>query len=181
MDSVHRRLNPLTGEWILVSPHRNNRPWSGATEAVSVEALPEHDPACPLCANNVRANGEQNPDFDHTFVFSNDFAALQKHSSARKNDNNLFISKEAKGLAKVICFSPAHNKTLAKMNVNEIEKVVMTWKQEYIELSQNFACVHIFENKGEIMGCSQPHPHGQIWAHDHYSTEIEKENERLLV
>ena len=176
----HRRKNPLNGEWVLVSPHRNNRPWHGATEAASEAVFPEYVSDCPLCPGNSRANQTSNPQYTHTHVFTNDFAALTEYAHKDEHSHALFESEEATGMAKVICFSPKHNKTLAELPVSEILPVVQTWKREFIELSQSFACVHIFENKGEVMGCSQPHPHGQIWAHNHYSTEIERENTRQL-
>lgn len=176
----HRRKNPLNGEWVLVSPHRNNRPWNGATEQNNEISLPEYVEHCPLCPGNMRANGESNPKYADTHVFANDFAALTEHRVNEEHPHPLFESAEATGMAKVICFSPKHNKTLAELGVAEILPVVNTWKREFVELSQQFNCVHIFENKGEIMGCSQPHPHGQIWAHQHYSSEIESENQRLL-
>lgn len=174
----HRRKNQLTGEWTLVSPHRNNRPWHGATEQANELQLPEHESQCPLCPGNDRANGASNPVFHDTHVFTNDFGALTEHKAKDKHEHPLFQSQEATGIAKVICFSPKHNKTLAQLTVAEIVPVVKAWKKEYTELITKFTCIHIFENKGEIMGCSQPHPHGQIWAHHHYSTEIEKENVR---
>ncbi|WP_371194834.1 UDP-glucose--hexose-1-phosphate uridylyltransferase [Glaciecola sp. SC05] len=177
-NSAFRRRNPLTGEWVLVSPHRNNRPWSGAVEAVSQDAIPSFDASCPLCPNNTRANGEQNPDYDTTFVFGNDFAALTAVQSDNNVASDLFFQRSATGLARVICFSPEHNKSLPHLSKEGMLAVVNTWRSEYLELSKRFQCVHLFENKGEIMGCSQPHPHGQVWAHDHLSTEIENEDTR---
>ncbi len=176
----HRRKNQLNGEWVLVSPHRNNRPWHGATEQSDESVLPEHEQNCPLCPGNDRVNGTSNPNYANTHVFTNDFGALTEHSVNIVHEHALFESEDATGMAKVICFSPKHNKTLAELTVAEILPVISTWTREYTELSAHFNCVHIFENKGEIMGCSQPHPHGQIWAHAHYSTEIEKENSRQL-
>ncbi len=178
-NSAFRRKNPLTGEWVLVSPHRNNRPWSGAVEKVNERALPVHDESCPLCAGNMRANGEQNPQYATTFVFDNDFAALTEIQTNDSVDSDLFTQEAAQGLARVICFSPAHNKSLAQLSVGEMRDVVNVWRTQYLELSQRFSCVHLFENKGEIMGCSQPHPHGQVWAHHHISTEIEREDQNL--
>lgn len=172
----HRRKNQLNGEWILVSPHRNNRPWHGATEQTSEAELPAFDHSCPLCPGNDRVNGASNPQYADTHVFTNDFGALTEFKVNDNHTHPLFESQEATGMAKVICFSPKHNKTLAQLSVDEILPLVKTWKREYEILSKQFNCVHIFENKGEIMGCSQPHPHGQIWAHQHNSTEIEHEN-----
>jgi UDPglucose--hexose-1-phosphate uridylyltransferase len=181
---THRRKNPLTGKWVLVSPHRNNRPWLGATEQNAPSNLPEYQPTCPLCPGNHRANDTCNPAYDNTFVFTNDFGALTTQatdpSAILNNDNPLFEIEQATGECRVICFSPKHNKTLPELSVAEISAVVDTWKQNYIELSAQYACVHIFENKGDVMGCSQPHPHGQVWAHNHLSTEIqlEQDNQR---
>lgn len=177
----HRRKNQLSGEWVLVSPHRNNRPWHGATEESKDTQLPIYVENCPLCPSNDRVNGEGNPDYQFTHVFTNDFGALTEHKVNDDHPHALFESQEATGMAKVICFSPKHNKTLAHLPVSEILPVVETWKAQYTQLSQQFNCVHIFENKGEVMGCSQPHPHGQIWAHQHYSTEIERENEKQQI
>lgn len=175
-NAAFRRRNPLTGEWVLVSPHRNNRPWSGALESVSKKVLPKHEPSCPLCPRNTRANGEQNPDYQTTFVFNNDFAALTADDSAENTRSDLFTQASATGLARVICFSPDHNKSLPHLTDEEMLAVVNTWRSQYKQLSEQFACVHLFENKGEIMGCSQPHPHGQVWAHNHLSSEIENED-----
>lgn len=180
MDAAHRRKNPLTNEWVLVSPHRNKRPWQGAVEVSETSKLPSHVADCPLCPSNVRANGEANDAYTDTFVFTNDFAALTSHLEPQNNHDPLFESEAAEGEARVICFAPDHNKTLAELSVESIVAVVDTWQSEYKSLSDRYGCVHIFENKGEIMGCSQPHPHGQIWAHNHYSTEINKENEQQL-
>ena len=179
-DAAHRRRNPLINEWVLVSPHRNNRPWQGASETSIELALPNYVESCPLCAGNTRANGETNDNYSSTFVFTNDFAALTPNAINETHEHPLYESCAATGLARVICFSPEHNQTLAMMTPIQIQAVVDTWQSQYIELAKHYNCVHIFENKGDIMGCSQPHPHGQIWAHQHYSTEIEKENHALL-
>lgn len=174
---THRRKNPLSGEWVLVSPHRNNRPWLGATEAVDSEELPKHDPSCPLCPGNQRANAETNPQYTYTHVFVNDFGALNAVSpQAQSSTDPLFTYDAAEGECRVICFSPDHNKTLPEMSITELSAVITTWQQHYRELSAQYNCVQVFENKGAIMGCSQPHPHGQIWAHPHLSTEIERED-----
>lgn len=177
LELTHRRRNPLSGKWVLVSPHRNNRPWSGATEAGSSDELPQYDKNCPLCPGNDRANNTTNPNYQDTFVFVNDFGALvsNQDASIEAEASPLFQADVANGECRVICFSPEHNKTLPELSLAEIKQVVNTWQENYVELSERYACVHIFENKGEVMGCSQPHPHGQIWAHDHYSTEIEQE------
>lgn len=181
LEFTHRRKNQLTGDWVLVSPHRNNRPWQGATEISANVQLPKYDSKCPLCPSNVRANEEVNPEYKFTHIFTNDFGALVPDTKdlttvKKSSDSELFDVESATGVAKVVCFSPDHNKTLPLLTSLEILKVIETWCENYIELSEQYNCIHIFENKGEIMGCSQPHPHGQIWAHDHWSTEIQKED-----
>ena len=179
---THRRKNMLNGEWVLVSPHRNNRPWLGATEAASENMLAPYESSCPLCPGNVRANGEGNPHYEFTHVFTNDFGALTSEQISVKSEESdpLFQAEQARGTARVICFSPDHSKTLPELSVSDIREVVDTWKSQFDELAEHYTCIHIFENKGEIMGCSQPHPHGQIWAHNHRSTEIQTEDERQL-
>jgi UDPglucose--hexose-1-phosphate uridylyltransferase len=163
----HRRYNPLNGEWVLVSPHRAKRPWQGQEEEVPKENRPEYDPTCYLCPTNKRANGEHNPDYKSTYAFDNDFAALQPgipNGNLTKGD--LLRAESERGICKVICFSPRHDLTLPDMEVEEIRKVVDLWQQEYQELGMlDFVNhVQIFENKGQVMGASNPHPHGQIWA-----------------
>ena len=178
----HRRYNPLTDEWILVSPHRSKRPWQGQNETVSENALPEYDPKCYLCAGNKRSNGIQNEDYSDTYVFENDFAALlQDEVQDETPQSDLFQSKPERGINKVICFSPKHNLTLPEMEVEAIQKIIDTWKTEYIELgSKDFInYVQIFENKGSVMGCSNPHPHGQIWAQSSLPTQVEKTQKSL--
>ncbi|AWL13039.1 UDP-glucose--hexose-1-phosphate uridylyltransferase [Saliniradius amylolyticus] len=177
MEFPHRRRNPLNGQWVLVSPHRNNRPWHGATEAAFEPDLPAFKADCPLCPAVERANGDSNPDYSETFVFTNDFAALLEDSPEVSSASDELMQVEtAQGCARVMCFSPEHDKTLAEMTVPQLTQVVNTWQSQYQELSQSYACIQIFENKGEIMGCSQPHPHGQIWAHHHLSSEVSAED-----
>jgi len=185
LEFTHRRQNPLTGDWVLVSPHRNNRPWLGATESAPADDLPEHSESCPLCPDNVRANYESNPDYQNTYVFVNDFGALVNEQTQIQTqnlikDDPLFKANVANGECRVVCFSPKHNKSLPELSIAEIDAVVDTWQCNYIELANKYKCVHIFENKGAVMGCSQPHPHGQIWAHDHLSTEILLEDTNQL-
>ncbi len=178
----HRRYNPLLNEWILVSPHRSQRPWQGQNEALPQEHRPEYEPDCYLCAGNQRANGVKNEEYTDCFVFENDFSALLNEEVMFENQTNfLFQLKPERGINKVVCFSPKHNLTLAEMPVTDIQKVIQTWKQQYIELgSLDFInYVQIFENKGSVMGCSNPHPHGQIWAQSSLPTQVEKTQKNL--
>ncbi|MCB9308276.1 MAG: UDP-glucose--hexose-1-phosphate uridylyltransferase [Lewinellaceae bacterium] len=181
-DDPHRRYNILNGEWVLVSPHRNKRPWQGKVESATADARPSYDPACYLCPGNMRAGGHQNPEYRDTFVFTNDFAALQPDSSAGLSENGLLKARGERGLCKVVCFSPDHALTLPDMEVEAIEKVVDLWQHEYRKLGalEFINHVQIFENKGAIMGCSNPHPHGQIWAQDSVPLETAKKTERQL-
>jgi UDPglucose--hexose-1-phosphate uridylyltransferase len=179
-DYSHKRLNILTNEWVLVSPHRAKRPWQGQNEAVSKEARPSYDETCYLCAGNTRINGEINPKYEDIFVFTNDFAALQKDSKSFKVEDGLLHAQSEQGICKVICFSPDHSKSLAQMEVMDIQKVVFAWQKEYKELGDNpdINYVQIFENKGAVMGCSNPHPHGQIWSQSSLSNEVEKKDKQ---
>lgn len=176
-DHPHRRYNALTGEWILVSPHRAKRPWNGQVEKVNDEKKPSYDPTCYLCPGNNRVNGDKNPNYESNFVFTNDFAALMPDTPETNNDANddLFVLEPAKGTARVICFSADHSKTLPVMSEPEIEKVVDLWADQLVELSEKYSYVQLFENKGAIMGCSNPHPHGQIWACNFIPEELSKE------
>ncbi|AKQ46727.1 galactose-1-phosphate uridylyltransferase [Rufibacter radiotolerans] len=178
----HRRFNPLLGEWVLVSPHRSKRPWQGQQEAAEKDTRPAYDPGCYLCPTNVRANGETNPDYPSTFVFVNDFAALQtdSHTGEFTKPGSLLQAHSERGLCKVICFSPRHDLTLSDMEVSEIRKVVDLWQQEYLELGalDYISYVQIFENKGSVMGSSNPHPHGQIWAQSSVPGEPAKETDQ---
>lgn len=178
-DIPHRRFNPLTNEWVLVSPHRNRRPWQGKTETPAPETRPAHDPACYLCPGNTRANGQTNPAYTETYVFPNDFPALLAESEsgeASKPSDPLFRTDRVRGECRVMCFSPRHDLTLAQMEVADIENVVRVWGEQVNELGEGYAWVQVFENKGEIMGCSNPHPHGQIWASDFLPTLPAKED-----
>ncbi|AMM51199.1 galactose-1-phosphate uridylyltransferase [Rufibacter sp. DG15C] len=177
-DHSHRRYNALTGDWVLVSPHRSKRPWQGQQETVAKEERPAYDPTCYLCPGNLRANGETNPDYLSTFVFTNDFAALQSETPAGSFTKGSLIKAESeRGICRVICFSPRHDLTLSEISVPEIRKVVDLWEVEYLELGalDYINYVQIFENKGTVMGSSNPHPHGQIWAQSSVPVEPAKE------
>ena len=181
-DYSHKRFNILTGEWVLVSPHRAKRPWQGQNEEISRENRPAYDKECYLCATNTRINGEVNPDYKDVFIFTNDFAALQKDSTAFKVDEGLLKAESETGICKVICFSPDHSKSLADMTVDDIQKVVHAWQKEYLHLGakKQINYVQIFENKGAVMGCSNPHPHGQIWSQSTLPNEVAKKDKQQL-
>ena len=174
----HRRFNSLTGEWVLVSPHRAKRPWQGQEEEHTSEIRSKHDASCYLCAGNTRANGEVNPDYEDVFVFVNDFSALQSDSPKFKVNRGLLKAESEQGICKVICFSPDHSKSLAQMTGKEIQKVIHAWQNEYTSLGklEHINYVQIFENKGAIMGCSNPHPHGQIWSQTSIPNEVLKKD-----
>lgn len=177
-EHTHRRFNPLTGEWLLVSPHRNQRPWQGQQETSDWPSSQSHDPHCYLCPGNRRANGDLNPAYDNTFVFTNDFAALtQGTPDALPSDDPLFQMQAERGTSRVICFSPDHSKTLPLLSDVELQSVIQTWISESKELGQRYASVQLFENKGAVMGCSNPHPHGQIWAQQKIPTLLAKEDD----
>ncbi len=174
----HRRYNQLTGEWMLVSPHRATRPWQGKQEDKPSERRPEYDPECYLCPGNERAGGAKNPDYEQTFVFTNDFSALKSATPPEEfKQDDLLIARGEPGICRVICFSPRHDLTLPEMELQDVEKVVDLWTEEYEQLGARTEInyVQIFENKGQIMGCSNPHPHGQIWAQDSIPVEPAKE------
>jgi UDPglucose--hexose-1-phosphate uridylyltransferase len=177
-ENSERRLNPLTGEWVLVSPHRAKRPWRGQLEATPVENLPAYDPACYLCPGNERAGEHRNPDYSSTFVFENDFPSLLPHENpAAPTTHPLLTAVPERGICRVMCFSPRHDLTLPELEVSAIEDIVATWIEETRELSaRNFIqYVQIFENKGAMMGCSNPHPHCQIWGTPYLLNEPAKE------
>lgn len=181
----HRRLNPLTGEWILVSPQRAERPWRGQVERVVIAQPANYDPNCYLCPGNTRARGVRNPKYDTTFVFTNDFAALEPNiriTRIDKDKRGLLVAEGESGICRVVCFSPRHDFTLAQMSVNEIKTVVDVWAAEHHELGSrpDINYVQIFENRGEMMGCSNPHPHGQIWANHSIPNEPAREQNSLL-
>jgi UDPglucose--hexose-1-phosphate uridylyltransferase len=172
---VHRRYNPLTGEWVLVSPHRTQRPWQGQVERLPGTERPAHDPTCYLCPGNGRAGGARNPAYESTFVFNNDFAALVPEAPAAGSVDPLFRAAPVSGDCRVICFSPRHDLSLPEMPVEQIRTVVDVWAAQTGELGQKYRWVQVFENKGAVMGCSNPHPHGQVWALDALPNEPAKE------
>jgi UDPglucose--hexose-1-phosphate uridylyltransferase len=177
-DQPHRRFNPLTERWVLVSPHRSRRPWLGRTEQTQPEHKPEHDPDCYLCAGTTRANGQVNPDYVGVYVFDNDFPAMlpdAPHIDA--TDNPLFRAESVRGTGRVICFSERHDLTLPELSLEALRRVVDVWVEQIEDLGRDYAWVAIFENKGALMGCSNPHPHGQIWASDFMPNELISENE----
>ncbi|MGO3108449.1 MAG: UDP-glucose--hexose-1-phosphate uridylyltransferase [Sphingobacterium sp.] len=180
-EQPHKRKNLLTGEYVLVSPHRSKRPWQGQLEDLAPDDRPSYDSKCYLCPGNTRADGTQNPDYKDSFVFVNDFSALLKDTPEENYDEGgLLVAESERGICKVISFSPRHDLTLPQMNSNEIKAVVDLWQKEFEELASKdwIKYIQIFENKGAIMGCSNPHPHGQIWAQSTIPVEIEKETKQ---
>ena len=173
----HRRYNPLTGEWILVSPHRTQRPWQGQREPDASADRPAYDPACYLCPGNERAGGARNPNYSGTFVFTNDFAALLPDTPrSDEPDDDLFRRVSVRGDCRVICFSPRHDLTLPRMDVADIRRVVDVWADQVVDLGAAYRWVQVFENKGAVMGCSNPHPHGQVWASDFLPRFVQQED-----
>src|SRR5262245_42928909 len=184
LDRPHRRWNSLTGEWVSVSPQRSQRPWQGRVEAVPAAALAEHDPHCYLCPGNLRANGERNPRYESTYAFTNDFPAFVPEPAgtpepaagdAGVGEHALLQARTQAGTCRVLCFSPRHDLTLAHLSAAQTRAVVDLWAQETEALARRWRWVQLFENKGEIMGCSNPHPHGQAWASDFLPSEPARE------
>ncbi len=177
-EQSHRRLNLLTGEWILVSPHRTQRPWQGQVESAAPPVDIHYDPACYLCPGNPRAGGARNPAYTSTFVFDNDYAALRPDGpQGSMDESGLLVAQTERGICRVACFSPDHSLTVARMGVPDLEKVVDVWIEQYSDLGgMPFVnAVQIFENRGEMMGASNPHPHCQIWANETLPNEMLKE------
>lgn len=182
----HRRYNPLNGEWVQVSPHRMLRPWQGQLDPPVVEARPTHDPDCYLCPGNERAGGQINPTYEDIFVFDNDFSALLDNGgddgagesgAGMTPTSPLLRAAPVRGTCRVICFSPRHDLTLAELSPGEMGAVIDVWADQVAELRRIYRWVQVFENKGAMMGCSNPHPHGQIWALDSLPNEAAKEEQ----
>jgi len=181
----HRRFNPLTGEWVLVSPHRTKRPWQGQLEQPPAEERPRFDPGCYLCPGNSRADGARNPDYAHTFVFDNDYAALLQDTPSGTMDvplpagtnDELLLARSERGICRVVCFSPRHDLTLPQLPATDIRRVVDVWAKQTEQLGALpfIDYVQVFQNKGHMMGASNPHPHGQIWATESLTNEPHKE------
>jgi UDPglucose--hexose-1-phosphate uridylyltransferase len=179
---THRRLNPLTLEWVLVSPRRTSRPWRGGIEKIPSASVPGYDPECYLCPGNERANGQHNPQYSGTFAFDNDFPALTQDTRFHDVDlEGILIARAEPGICRVLCFTPRHNKTLGRLDSDELFSVISAWRNEFVELGAHpeIGAVQIFENRGEMMGASNPHPHGQIWGTASIPNEVMKETSSL--
>ncbi|GLO61457.1 galactose-1-phosphate uridylyltransferase [Vibrio sp. MACH09] len=180
VEHPHRRYNPLTGQYVLVSPHRARRPWQGADEKPEAAVEKNYDGDCFLCPTNTRVSGDKNPDYQGTYVFNNDHAALTVDTpDAPEPKSPLFRCESVRGLSRVICFSADHSKTLPELPVSAIRSVIDTWNEQIEELGEEYIWVQAFENKGSSMGCSQPHPHGQIWANSFLPNEISRKDVNL--
>jgi UDPglucose--hexose-1-phosphate uridylyltransferase len=176
----HRRYNALTGDWILVSPQRTQRPWQGKQESTARDDRPQYDPKCYLCPGNERAGGARNPVYTSTNVFTNDFAAIMPNDAPMVEETGLLRAQSVSGTCRVICFSPRHDWTLPAMPLEAIRGVVDVWAEQTEELGRTYRWIQLFENKGDIMGCSNPHPHGQIWASNFLPNEPTKEDRQQL-
>lgn len=171
----HRRYNPLTGGWVQVSPQRMGRPWQGEVSEPDPPP-PSYDSACYLCPGNQRVGGEANPAYEGVYVFDNDFPALAEDPPAEANHDPLFRAEASSGVCRVICFSPDHGKSLPLLTPEQLRSVIDCWADQSAELGARFANVQVFENKGAMMGCSNPHPHGQVWATAHWPQEVAQED-----
>ncbi|MEM7610579.1 MAG: UDP-glucose--hexose-1-phosphate uridylyltransferase [Pseudomonadota bacterium] len=177
-DKPHRRFNVLNGTWVIVSPHRTQRPWQGQKEPSQPAESASYDADCYLCPGNVRNTGASNPNYRGTYVFDNDYPALLDDASNTQSNDPLFQSAPVRGRCRVVCYSPQHDLTMAGMTTSQLAAVVDTWAEEFMMLSEDYQWVQIFENRGEAMGCSNPHPHGQIWATDVLPGEAVRETQR---
>ena len=160
----HRRYDPLTDQWILVSAHRTERPWQGSVETTPPVDRPAYDPTCYLCPGNSRAGGATNPAYTGTFVFDNDFAALRPDTAPDRDEDGLLLAETEAGTCRVLCYDPRHDLTMARMDPAAVRSVIDLWADQTTELGERYRWVQVFENRGEAMGASNPHPHGQIWA-----------------
>lgn len=177
-NQAHRRFNPLTGRWTLVAAGRTQRPWSGKLDPASADNRPAYDPSCYLCPRNTRAGGIVNPDYEGTFVFTNDYASLHPDTPLLVDEPHpLFRTETERGTCRVICFSPRHDLTLSLMNQEEIRRTIDLWAEQTLELAKTYKWVQVFENRGEAMGASNPHPHGQIWAGSALPTQASTEDQ----
>ena len=183
-EQSHKRYNPLTGEWVLVSPHRTQRPWQGQMETRTAPVGVRYDPDCYLCPGNTRAGGVHNPPYSSTFVFDNDYAALRPDvDNGSLNNQELLVARSEKGICRVACFSPDHSLTVSRMSLPDLQQVVAMWIDQYKQLGENsfINSVQIFENRGEMMGASNPHPHCQVWANESLPNEMLKEQSKQEV
>lgn len=179
-DHPHRRYNPLMREWVLVSPHRTKRPWQGQVETPPPDTRPAFDPECYLCPGNPRAGGLTNPQYEGTFVFTNDFAALLPDTPPGElGGHPLLRAVSERGTSRVICYSPRHDLTMAQLSIPELRAVVDLWAEQYLEIGAlpQIGYVQIFENRGAMMGSSNPHPHGQIWATERLPSNVQREQD----
>src|SRR5262245_18646353 len=164
LSEPHRRYDPLGDRWVLVSAERTDRPWQGGVEAPAEPTLPQYDPGCYLCPRNTRANGEANPAYNSTYVFTNDFAALRPSTPPESVAEGLLVAESEPGTCRVVCYDPLHDLTLARMAPSAVRGIVDLWADQTTELGRTYRWVQVFENRGAAMGASNPHPHGQIWA-----------------
>lgn len=170
----HRRYDPLSDQWILVSADRTDRPWQGSMDRPTLADRPAYDASCYLCPGNLRANGETNPSYERTFVFTNDFAALRPDTTSERVEEGLLLAEGEPGMCRVVCYDPRHDLTMSRMSPPAVREIVDLWADQTTELGADYRWVQVFENRGEAMGASNPHPHGQIWA----GTALPRDGER---